>query len=213
MSKRAGQFARRARDFYPTPRAGALPLLRHLPRGVPYWEPCAGDGALVAHLAGRATCVVATDLAPGAEGIHRLDAMRATARDVDATGAAMIITNPPWPAPGQGGEPVVGLARHLSALRPTWLLLPWDIAANGYFDGLAPVCPCIVPVGRVSWMGNGTAGKDNAAWFLFDARVRVAGPVVLSRTGGRTARAVHGRALRAWRAARAGRSYALEVAA
>lgn len=35
------------KDFYATPKPAFLPLIPHLPRGVQYWEPCAGDGRLV----------------------------------------------------------------------------------------------------------------------------------------------------------------------
>jgi hypothetical protein len=48
MSKRASQFKRRPRDFYPIPVAAVSPLLRHLPNGVRFDEPCAGDGAFPA---------------------------------------------------------------------------------------------------------------------------------------------------------------------
>ncbi|TFL16417.1 hypothetical protein [Jannaschia formosa] len=194
MSKRSS-FARRLRDFYPTPPSAAAPLRRHLPDGARYWEPCAGDGALIEALAPRARCVVATDIAPRCEGIHRADVLGVPAEDIRAVGLDLIVTNPPWPMPGQGGAPVTTLIDHLAGVRPLWLLLAWDVAANGYFERLRPICPCIVPIGRVSWAQNGVAGKDNAAWYLFDARLRVAGPVLLGAAG-RTAVSVHATALR-----------------
>ena len=48
MGKRS-DFERRPGDFYPTPRAAALPLIAHLRGGgiATFAEPCAGDGALV----------------------------------------------------------------------------------------------------------------------------------------------------------------------
>jgi hypothetical protein len=51
MGKRS-DFERREADFYPTPRAGVVPLIPYL-RGSgirTFAEPCAGDGALVRHL-------------------------------------------------------------------------------------------------------------------------------------------------------------------
>ena len=199
MGKRS-TFARRARDFYPTPSSAAVPLLRHLPDGVRYWEPCAGDGALIDALAPRARCIVATDIAPGREGIYRSDVLQVPQGDILSVGLDMIVTNPPWPMPGQGGAPVTTLVDHLAAVRPLWLLLAWDVAANDYFERLRTICPVIVPIGRVSWQGNGLKGKDNAAWYLFDGRVRVGGPVVLGSLG-RTAPSIHAAALRRTRCA------------
>ena len=81
----------------------------------------------------------------------------------------MFITNPPWPAIGQHGEPTVGMALHLSDIAPTWLLLSADFAHNKYFSKLADRCHKIVSVGRVKWIeGTKGPGKDNCAWYLFD---------------------------------------------
>ena len=167
MSKRAPGQPRRARDFYPTPPEAVLPLVPHLPRrGATYVEPCAGAGDLIRGLElhwPQGRCIGASDLEPQAPGIAVGDA-----RSITESAAHLFITNPPWPRMGSRGEPVISLARHLASLRPTWLLLPFDFAAAGYFAALGPLCARIVPVGRVSWMGNGVGGKDNAAWFLFD---------------------------------------------
>lgn len=170
MSKRASQFPRKARDFYPTPPEAVEPLKAHLPRGARYWEPCCGDGALIRALDGHAQCVAASDIEVHVEtGIAR-SVHGITSMQVDQALADYFITNPPWPRPGCHGEPVLGIVEHLSAMRRTWLLLPFDIAANRYFRKVSSQCVKIVPIGRVSWEQNGTAGKDNAAWFLFDAR-------------------------------------------
>lgn len=164
MGKRS-TFQRRARDFYPTPEAAVLPLVPHLPRETTsYWEPCAGDGALIRALARHwrwGTCTRATDIEPQAEFIERADALA-----VPDCAADLIVTNPPWPQ--QGGAPTTALIRHLAALRPAWFLLSADFAHNRYFGDLLPRCSCIVSVGRVSWMENGQAGKDNAAWYRFE---------------------------------------------
>lgn len=164
MGKRS-QFERRERDFYPTPAKAVVPLLPHLVQGTVFIEPCAGAGDLMNHLteAGH-WCLDAFDIEPQAAGITERDAMK-----VIPPRGVKCITNPAWPMPGQGGEPTVSLALHLSDHAPTWLLLSADFAHNLYFDKLADRCVRIVSVGRVSWMENGVAGKDNCAWYLFDA--------------------------------------------
>ncbi|WP_313349099.1 hypothetical protein [Paracoccus sp. (in: a-proteobacteria)] len=82
------------------------------------------------------------------------------------------VTNVPWPVTGGKGDPALSIIKHLIGIAPAWVLLPWDFAANGYFGRLIGQCSDIVPIGRVSWLGNGTPGKDNAAWFRFDAQNR-----------------------------------------
>lgn len=163
MGKRS-TFERRPRDWYPTPPEAVVPLLPHLEPGTDFIEPCAGDGALVGELerAGH-VCVWALDIEPQAPGIQKLDALQFT----NPGGASAFITNPPWPMPGKGGDPVISLILHFITMAPTWLLLPFDFAANRYFAKVADHCERIVPIGRVSWEGNGIPGKDNAAWFLF----------------------------------------------
>lgn len=163
-------FPRRARDCYDTPPEAVLPLIGHLPPGVRYWEPCAGAGRLIEALRPRATCVQATDIAPRNDRVNCLPVEDVCAEACGLATVQMFITNPPWPAPGRHGEPVVGIVRHLAAIRPTWLLLPLSMAAARYFAGIAPICAKIVIVGRVSWMENGTSGKEDCAWYLFDAR-------------------------------------------
>jgi len=149
-------FARKERDFYPTPYEAVLPLLPHLPPALVYDEPCAGEGDLIRHLQKAG---------------HRVDAHYDLAEGFDARAiqqcyGAMFITNPPWPV--TRGEPTLSIAKHLSELAPTWLLLSADFCHNLYFAEIAPRCQKIVSVGRVSWEGNGTKGKDNCAWYLFD---------------------------------------------
>lgn len=166
---RRSDFARRARDTYDTPPEAVRPLIRHLPRHSRYWEPCAGKGAIIHALADHARCVGASDIAPRAEGIAARDALDVTADDIVAADAEWIITNPPWPRPGSP-EPTLSMIKHFAAIRPTWMLLPYTFAANRYFAALHPICAKLVVIGRVSWMGNGMAGVDDSAWFLFDAQ-------------------------------------------
>lgn len=166
MGKRS-DFLRRERDFYPTPYKAVGPLLPHLLYKTRFHEPCAGDGALVDALTSRGHYLAGANDVDERRRYMTKDALSLTACSGD-----YFITNPPWPLPGQQGEPTVSIALHLSNLAPTWLLLSADFAHNGYFtkSGLAERCKKIVSVGRVSWMENGTAGKDNCAWYLFDAK-------------------------------------------
>jgi hypothetical protein len=166
MSKRSDKFERRPRDFYPTPVSAVTPVLPYLPNGVRFDEPCAGDGALIGHLASAGhTLVSASDIHPMADGITECDAL-----DLDRCNGDMFVTNPPWPEPNRRGDPTLAILKHLSALAPTWLLLPADLAHNIYSSAVGDRCQKIVSVGRVKWIpGTKHSGKDNAVWCLFDA--------------------------------------------
>lgn len=161
MGKRSN-FERNPRDFYPTPKCAVTALSPHLVAGSTFEEPCAGAGDLVDHLEDLGlACLYAGDIHPLRRDVHTFDVYK-----LKRTGADQFITNPPWPK--KIGEPTVGIALHLSAIAPTWLLLSSDFAHNKYFQKLQKRCVKIVSVGRVSWMGNGVGGMDNCAWYLFD---------------------------------------------
>jgi hypothetical protein len=169
MAKRsAGAFERAARDFYPTPPEAVVPLLPHLKRGTRFCEPCAGNGALISHLAHAGhVCVAAFDIEPQADGIERADA--SFLNQADLGGASAIITNPPW-------ERAVLhqlVSRFLMIGVPSWLLFDADWSHTRQAVDLLRHCSDIVAVGRVKWIAeSSTAGKDNAAWHRFapDAR-------------------------------------------
>jgi hypothetical protein len=152
-------------DTYDTPEAAVLPLLRHLPKGCRYWEPCAGQGNLCCHLLRFGVeCVVATDIAPRAETIFRLDAMTVTNSDLDTTGATHIITNPVWTRPLMHA-----MIAHFSAMRPTWLLFDADWMHTKQSAPYVQHLRKIVSVGRLKWIPDTTqTGKDNCSWHLFD---------------------------------------------
>jgi hypothetical protein len=179
MSKRSSQFKRNPRGLYPTPLAAVHPLLRFLPDGTHFDEPCAGNGALIGHLEAAGHCLAfASDIHPMANAIIERDAL-----DINQCQGDMFITNPPWPEPNQRGDPALAILTHLSSLAPTWLLLPADFAHNVYFRGVEERCQKIVSVGRVKWIpGTKHSGKDNAAWYLFD--VNHVGPVVFHGRAG-----------------------------
>jgi hypothetical protein len=177
MGKRS-TFERVERDFYKTPWEPVVDLSPHLDDVQAYIEPCCGDGTLIKHLAALGhTCVYACDLAPQEpwQDPHG-SAMQGDALDIKSTwDATHFITNPPWPSPRSRGEPTLGIIRHLSSLLPTWLLLSADFMHNVYAAEVLAYCTKIVSVGRVKWIeGSENTGKDNAAWYKFDRRIKPA---------------------------------------
>lgn len=164
MGKRSN-FKRRNRDFYPTPEHAVLPLLPHLYIGHPFIEPCAGAGALMDVLEKyKLVCLFSCDITPRRNDIHVRDLFSLSVEGVQ------FITNPTWPAIGQKGEPTISMALHLSSIAPTWFLLSADFMHNKYFAKLQKRCVKIVSVGRVKWIPDSDGpGKDNCAWYLFDA--------------------------------------------
>ena len=162
MGKRSN-FPRRERDFYPTPRAAVLPLIPFLREVRTFAEPCCGDGALVRHLeAFGLRCVYAGDIATGQDALA-LD----TYGDADA-----IITNPPYER-----KTMHALIGHFARILPTWLLLETDWASTKQAAPFMPSCSDMVSVGRLRWIeGTTMSGKQNFAWYRFDAR-HSAGPI------------------------------------
>ena len=176
MGKRS-DFARRERDFYPTPVAAVEPLIPHLPEQFTYIEPCFGDGALVRALGsfegvahGGRFCPsleYASDIEypPINHGMRRAvyiqDALAIEEADADVD---FFITNPPWSRPT-----LHRLILHLSEIRPTWLLFDADWMHTKQAAPYLEYCRKIVSVGRVKWIPDSPhTGKDNACWFLFD---------------------------------------------
>lgn len=161
MSKRAPQFERRERDFYPTPREAVLPLLPFLTSYDTFCEPCAGDGALVRHIEDEAflKCVLASDIEPQGAGIVQLDA-----RGLANVSADCFITNPPWER--KTLHPII---MNLSEQRPTWLLFDADWMHTKQAAPFLPRLQTVVSVGRVKWIPDSKfTGKDNCCWYLFD---------------------------------------------
>jgi hypothetical protein len=161
-------FPRRRQDKYLTfdRRAGAT-LAPHLAWGCRFWEPCAAAGHLVHQIEGYgAQCLVASDIEPGAEGVFRVDALKATRADILSTGATHIITNPPWTR-----EILHAMILHFSSVLPTWLLFDADWVHTAQAALYLPRLQKIVSVGRLCWIeGTNQTGKDNVSWHLFDAR-------------------------------------------
>lgn len=158
MGKRS-DFARVPRDFYPTPVEAVRPLLRHIRQGVLFSEPCAGDGALIRHLIGAATCQDCMDIEPRDPRIRQGDAL------VDDLGRPeMFITNPPW-----SRAVLHPLIVRLSDIAPAWLLFDADWVHTRQAAPFASRLRKVVSVGRVKWIPDSPfTGKDNCAWHLFD---------------------------------------------
>tara|TARA_R110000744_G_scaffold144157_10_gene256248 strand:+ start:2250 stop:2795 length:546 start_codon:yes stop_codon:yes gene_type:complete len=166
MGKRSS-FKRRESDFYPTPIEAVFPLLNHLSINTKYQEPCCGELDLCDHLDyfGH-SCEGISDIKGSVAGFY---APPVNAMDITSCAGEMFITNPPWPAVGQHGDPTIAMALHLSDIAPTWFLLNADVMHNKYFSKVADRCRRIVSVGRVKWISDSPGpGKENCAWFLFD---------------------------------------------
>lgn len=165
MGKRSN-FARKPRDAYDTPYSPAIPaLLPHLPAACYFIEPCAGRGWLIEHLEKHGhTCVYAADIEP--RGMHdrikrqSVHQLRLKVR----SGKARFITNPPF-----DDAHLFPILQHLAPLGEVWFLLPADNMHNkNMAEYLRVYGRKIVTIGRISWEQNGTTGKENYAWYLFD---------------------------------------------
>ena len=184
MGKRSN-FARKERDFYPTPVAAVEPLIPHLPERFTYIEPCCGDGALVRALSsfegvahGGRFCPMleyASDIAPNGD----MDARTLDAFEIEdaAPGVDLFVTNPPW------SRPILHrLILHLSEMRPTWLLFDADWMHTKQASQYMEYCRKIVAVGRVKWIPDSPhTGKDNVCWYFFDAGARILPPEFWAR--------------------------------
>jgi hypothetical protein len=82
------------------------------------------------------------------------------------------ITNPP-----HSREVMHRLITHLQRIAPTWLLIDADWAHTRQAAPYMAACTHIAAIGRVKWIeGSKFTGKDNFAWYRFDARHN-AGPL------------------------------------
>ncbi len=168
MSKRCTKFERAPRDFYPTPESAVLPLLGHLKPTTRFCEPCAGDGALIDILVKHGhRCARSWDIEPRRTDIDKQDARTRMIGNVDC-----YITNPPWDR--KILHPII---ENLAAWNPTWLLFDADWMHTRQSARFMPLLRKVVSVGRVKWIPDSKmTGKDNCAWYLFDANK--SGPTV-----------------------------------
>ena len=166
MGKRS-DYTRIERDYYPTPIEAVEPLIHHLPYRFNYVEPCAGDGRLVKHLyeltGGLGKCLYASDIEPKHPKVAKNNALDLTFTKDEAVDYC--ITNPPWDR--KFLHPFI---EHWLNLCPTWLLFDADWMHTKQSALYMTYCTKVVSVGRVKWIeGSKSVGKDNCAWYLFDA--------------------------------------------
>jgi hypothetical protein len=162
MGKRS-DFKRVERDFYPTPFEAVKCLIEHLPKHFTFAEPCAGNGALIGHLESYGgMCMWASDIEPLHDGIPTQDYK--DVKENELLESQFVITNPPWTR-----NTLHPLIEHFALHRPTWLLFDADWPHTKQSKYYMQFLHKIVSVGRIKWFGN-TTGKDNCAWYLFDAQ-------------------------------------------
>lgn len=156
MGKRSS-FERRPMDAYQTIDPRAVTALLPFLEGVgTFAEPCCGDLRLVNRLE---QCGLVCNYYSDIERGH--DALEAKHFDADA-----IITNPPWTR-----AILHPMIQHFQSIAPTWLLFDADWAHTKQAAPYLPHCSHIVSVGRLKWIeGSKNTGKDNCAWYRFDAR-------------------------------------------
>lgn len=174
MGKRStSKFEHRKNDFYPTPLKAVKPLIPHLPKnGFTFAEPCAGDARLALHLDhltdSKCIATLLSDIDPQDGGVEKIDALNLQV----PYNTEFIITNPPW-----SRWLLHPMIEHFSQQRPTWLLFDADWAHTKQAAPYLKLCRKIVSVGRVKWIEDSKySGKDNAAWYLFDAKTK-GGPI------------------------------------
>ena len=75
------------------------------------------------------------------------------------------------------------LIAHFQRIAPTWLLIDYDWSATKQAAEYMPHCSDIVILPRLKWIeGSKDTGKDNHAWYRFDAR-HSGGPVLHNNRG------------------------------
>ena len=164
MGKRSN-FDRNDRDFYPTPYEAILPLLGYLKPKSTFVEPCAGDGRLVRHFEKHDhECVYACDIFPMND---ENSSLVIEEQDVlffgfELPAADYIITNPPWKR-----ELLHDMIEVFRKQAPTWLLFDSDWLFTKQAQPYKAYCQLVIPVGRISWMGNDVPSMDNCCWYLF----------------------------------------------
>jgi len=165
MTKRAHKkFSPRPRDTYLTPQKPVLPLRFAFSEGETFYEPCAADNGLTNHLINIGLkCVGSSDIEPLHPDVKKQDALTLTEEDIGGDKCTTIITNPPWTR-----ELLHPMIEHFRMMKPTWLLFDANWMNQEQAAPYLRYCHIILSVGRVSWMGNGVSGFDDACWYLFE---------------------------------------------
>lgn len=163
MGKRS-DFQRRPMDAYQTIDPRAVSTLVPFLDGVRFYaEPCRGEGRLEKALNDAGLiCLWSSDITDTDPSFNALHLTKGHLESIDA-----IITNPPW------SRPILHqMILHFQRIAPTWLLFDADWAHTKQAAPFLPQCTHIVSVGRLRWIeGTSQTGKDNCAWYRFDANV------------------------------------------
>lgn len=162
MSKRS-TFEKIPKDFYATIDPKAVAPMAEKFKGLKYASPCYGNGDLEDRLMDIATCVWRSDIRETvgcSKVLNGLDINKEDVKDAD-----VVIENPPF-----SKNVLLPLIEHWVTLKPTWLLLPWDILQNKYMRPYVGIMQEAVPIGRLYWMPNKVRGTDNYAFILFEDR-------------------------------------------
>jgi hypothetical protein len=175
-------YDREGRDFYATPSWVTEALLRHVRLRGPVWEPCCGDGAMSAVIAGHGHEVVSTDIADRGFGLPGVDFL--ACREV-AGACRSIVTNPPYGDTGshagqaRSSSAMLGFLRHALMLTASvqgqlalLVRLQW-IAGRRAADVMsgAPFAAVIVLTQRIRWFDRGedtNTAQHHHAWVVFD---------------------------------------------
>lgn len=142
---------RRARDYYPTIDARAIPpLMEHVRPGTLFAEPMAGANDLVQLLCDAGlVCEWAMDIEPQHRSVAKGDVLTLNKVDLALmdSKASCFITNPMWDR-----SHLHRFIPHLAGILPTWFLFDanWmqTAAARCYGD---KYCTDVVAVGRLRW--------------------------------------------------------------
>lgn len=159
---------RNERDFYATPKAAFIPLMKYLPTGI-IWEPACGDGRLVSWMRDGGFKAEGSDLEPQCDA-PRLDFLE-TSKDFPAGSGnyAAIVTNPPFSLAFEFCQH----ARKLSD--ETFFLLSLNFLAsrkrNAWFKANL-VSALFVLSARPSFTANGKTDACDYAWFYWGPRHR-----------------------------------------
>ncbi|KAF0182712.1 MAG: methyltransferase [Hyphomonadaceae bacterium] len=157
-------------DYWPTPMAAVLPLLPFLPPRTRFFEPCAGNGALIDHLVANGhKRYWACDIAPKRGDIITHDAIE-YATSLQKIGCLdevdFIITNPPY-----SESAMLRLLDCLPNFKPSWFLLQAGFVHNKYFAPLKPFLKSVASVGRIKWVeGSRHKSTKDYVW-VYDFEV------------------------------------------
>jgi len=147
MGKRSN-YDRIERDFYPTPYEAVEPLIPFI-EGCYFYEPCAGDGALVDHLIFNGIiCSGSSDTEPQRVGMLKKNALDIK---IDTKTTDCVITNPPWGRKEEHNFILHRIIDHFRVQVPTWLLFDADWMHTKQAREYLKYCPLIVSVGRIKW--------------------------------------------------------------